>query len=284
MKLIVGLVLAAGLGAGIFAGSSQEDAEVARLRRHFAAVLHELQTRDVSHLTDVQREARATHIERLAGYAARGRFPINTAFYDRHIPYFIDDAGTRCAMAYLIEESGSGGFVRRVADKMNNAYVHEIARDAELGGPLAAWLDANGLTEAEAARIQPAYGPPPPPPAEEKPPVTTAYKVGTGAALATGIGTLALNVTSADLGMSARTQGWLGIGAGTLGLGMGLAALTANDRYATLGVLNGGIGAVAIVAGIQSLLKGDEPVERKVVIAPYGAGTRAAGLMLFVNF
>lgn len=291
MKLIVGLVLAVGLMAGVFAGSTPADVEDARLRRHFATVLKELRTRDVAHLTEAQRAARATHIARLAAYAERGAFPQNTDFYGRHMPYFIDRAGTRCAMAYLIEESGSDEFVARVAEKMNNAFVSEISRDVELGGPLAAWLEDNGLTEAEAARIQPAYGPPPPPPAPPKPPVTTAYKVGTGAAIAGGIGTLALNITTADLGMSGRTQGWLGVGAGALGLGMGVAALMENDRYATLGVLNGGIGAVALVAGLQAILRGESPSDhagrpdrRTVTVAPYGSGTRRTGLMLSVNF
>src|SRR5687767_4411494 len=134
MKLVVGVVLLAGVVASL-ASPVPSDPEVSRLQRHFAAVLVELRGRDVSHLGSAQRAARARHIERLAAYAARGEFPKNHDFADP-TPYFIDRDGTRCAMAYLIEQAGSGDYVRAVAAAMNNALVGDIARDPELGPAL----------------------------------------------------------------------------------------------------------------------------------------------------
>ncbi len=56
-------------------------------------------------------------------------------------------------MAHLIEVSGHGDLVQRVAAIRNHAFVRELAGDEELGE----WLRAHGLTLAEAARIQPTY-------------------------------------------------------------------------------------------------------------------------------
>lgn len=130
--------------------------EVARLRAHFAAVDGELRAADVSQLSPAQRAARAAAIERLRGYAARGVFPHNHDRAER-TPVFVDRHGTRCAMAYLIEEADGADLVAKVHATQNLAYIPQIAADAALEPDLVAWLDRNGLTAAEAARIQPSY-------------------------------------------------------------------------------------------------------------------------------
>ena len=131
-------------------------AETARVRRHLSMVEAELRATNVSALTPVQRAARGRNLAVLHAYWVRGVFPVNTDFPGLHVPYFIDRYGTRCAMAYLIEQSGHGDLVRRIATTQNNAYVRDLQGDADLG----AWLSENGLTAAEAARIQPSYGSP----------------------------------------------------------------------------------------------------------------------------
>jgi hypothetical protein len=65
----------------------------------------------------------------------------------------VDAAGTRCAIAHLIEAAGEGALVAEIARTRNNAWVREPADDPRV----VAWLDANGLTLEEAARIQPSY-------------------------------------------------------------------------------------------------------------------------------
>lgn len=130
--------------------------EAARIRSHLARVEAELRTKDVSALSPAQREARARNLDVLHEYWLRGVFPVNTDFPGQRVPYFVDRYGTRCAMAYLIEQSGHGGLVARIAATNNNAYIADLKDDAEL----VVWLHKNGLTAAEAARIQPTYGNP----------------------------------------------------------------------------------------------------------------------------
>ena len=129
------------------------DPEVARIQRHLATAEAELRAAEPD-LTLGRHAARAVAIERLHRYRIAGVFPHNHHL-DVRAPYFIDDHGTRCAMAHLIEEAGGAELVAAVHATRNNATVHELADEPAL----IAWLDRNGLTVAEAARIQPSYDP-----------------------------------------------------------------------------------------------------------------------------
>ncbi|MGE0545815.1 MAG: hypothetical protein AB7O24_21855 [Kofleriaceae bacterium] len=126
--------------------------EVVRIQAHLETVDAELRAADVTKLSLEQRERRAALIEELVVYRERGMFPRNLEL-DVRTPFFIDDRGVRCAMAHLIETHGGAALVSRVAATANNAYIRELAGDPEL----IAWLDYNGLTVAEAGRIQPSY-------------------------------------------------------------------------------------------------------------------------------
>ncbi|MEQ9498873.1 MAG: hypothetical protein RIT81_18485 [Deltaproteobacteria bacterium] len=130
-------------------------AEVDRIRLHLRAAQELLAERDLSALSPQQRIRRAERLADLDAYIRRGRFPKNDHIPVVRAPYFIDDAQTHCAMAYLIARSGREDLVERVRSTANNAYVYELADDPEL----AAWLDENGLTIDEAATIQPSYEP-----------------------------------------------------------------------------------------------------------------------------
>jgi hypothetical protein len=286
MRIVIAIALAAGV-MGAMLPPTSVDSEAARLRGHFAVVLQELQARDVSSLTAEQRAARTTHIARLADYAARGVFPKNTDVAGQRVPYFIDRVGTRCAMAYLIEQSGSDAYVAAVARRMNNAYIDQIARDAELGDALTAWLAANGLTQSEAARIQPSYDGGGcctiDPPAEKPATVATGYKIGTGAAVTIGVASLFLNATHLERGSAQHTVGWIGVGTGLVGLTLGGVALLEGKQYSTLGLLNVGVGAVATIAGLQSILsQGSRP--QTVAIAPYVSPSGRSGVSMSLRF
>jgi hypothetical protein len=90
----------------------------------------------------------------LAAYRDRGVFPHNYDFPDAAMPYFIDrKTGTLCAVAHLLESTGRRDIVDRVARMNNNVWVAELASDTAL----ATWLDRQGITLAEAARIQVPY-------------------------------------------------------------------------------------------------------------------------------
>jgi hypothetical protein len=132
--------------------SDDDPIEVARVRDHFSTVLAELRSADVSHLDASQLAARSVTLDRLRRYRDAGTFPHNHDAMEM-IPYFIDRHGTRCAVAYLLEQSGESALVARVAAERNNAYVAELGDEPEL----LAWLERSGLSIAEAARIQVIY-------------------------------------------------------------------------------------------------------------------------------
>ena len=92
---------------------------------------------------------RALLLDELSHYRQRGRFPRNVARGTQPVPQIIDEHGTRCAVAHLMEISGQGELVRHIADTENDARVHALARLPELR----AWLGAAGLSLDEAARI-----------------------------------------------------------------------------------------------------------------------------------
>jgi hypothetical protein len=251
-------------------------AEVARIRTHLATVERELRARDVSALTPAQRAARRRNLDVLHAYWLGGLFPKNTDFPGERMPYFIDRYGTRCAMAYLIEQSGRGDLVARVAASNNNARIRELKDDPEL----IAWLDGNGLTVAEAARIQPQYGPPPPPPPPPTPPASEGYKAAT--AFAVGVNAAALVLNGTPTGMSPRWTGAIGILTGLSGVAAGVPNFDRVGERRTLGYLNTGIGAVSIVLGAYRLTARPR-IASNAIIAPWVNGN-GPGFSLSVRF
>src|SRR5215212_9827940 len=129
-------------------------AEVHRIRLHFDSVLVELEGRGAPGLTASQQRHRAALTTTLQGYRDRGVFPHNYDFAGRAVPYFVDrKTGTLCAVGFLLASSGRRDIVDRVASVDNNVYVPQLARDTAF----TAWLTENGITLAEAARIQVPY-------------------------------------------------------------------------------------------------------------------------------
>lgn len=125
----------------------------ARIRVHLAEVVTELRAAPVDHLSAEARAARATNIERLEAYAARGEFPHGSPDQPGvMVPTFIDAEGRPCAMAHLVIESGHREVAEEIARDELHAYVPDIRHPALRG-----WLEANGMTVAEAARVQPGY-------------------------------------------------------------------------------------------------------------------------------
>jgi len=134
--------------------TTTQKVEMERVRRHLAGAEIEARKNHVDHDATTT-EVRRLLLEELALYRAEGRFPKNRAFATSFMPCFIDDEGTRCAMAHLMEIGGASDLVQEIAAKRNYAFVRELADDARV----IAWLEAAGLTVAEAARIQPTYCP-----------------------------------------------------------------------------------------------------------------------------
>lgn len=141
------------LSADDFRAAAFEPREKQRLQAHFLRVESELRRRDVSPLSATQQAARRRLITYLEQYRVRGQFPRNEQVSGWRVPIFRDAHGTLCAMAYLIDRSGRANIVEEIARSRNLAYIPELADNPQL----AAWLNDNGLSLEEAARIQPTY-------------------------------------------------------------------------------------------------------------------------------
>ncbi|HEY5939669.1 MAG TPA: hypothetical protein VIT87_02530 [Gemmatimonadales bacterium] len=249
--------------------------EVARLRAHFDSVDLELRAANALQLTPAQRTARVTLIGWLREYRDAGAFPRNDRFPNRAMPFFRDGHGVLCAMAYLIERSGRGDLVDRVAATRNNASIAELAGDGEL----LAWLDSTGLSVAEAARIQPFYGTLP-----ENEDVSTEYAVTSIVVSGASLATLGFNLFAPS-----RTTGWAGVAAGSAAIIAGAVNLDetgGTDDVATVNIIAGGS---ALVAGIYQLLRlrPEEPANTGVSVAPTvtpASGGPRIGLALHTSF
>lgn len=102
-------------------------------------------------------EERLANVRRLHRYQRRGLFPINQHVADRAAPVFVDNYDTACAVGHLMRESGWGEEVAAIQAENNLVYVTDVS-----DGPVVEWVAASGLTQEEAAIIQPAYGITPP--------------------------------------------------------------------------------------------------------------------------
>ncbi len=241
-----------------------------------------MRARDVSGLTPAQRAARAGVLNILHTYQVRGVFPRNIDFPDRDVPVFIDWRGTRCGFAYLVEQTGHEDLVLRIAATRNYARVPELKDDPEVGR----WLAANGITLAEATRIQPTYGCGSPrgdcAVAGAVYPASDGYKVATGVSVATNVATFTLNVL--HTGLSRQASGIASVGAGTIGIIAGASNLGTSGPRGTLGLLNTGIGAASLALGAVRLIgTGHAGTPSPVSLAPW-FGTRSTGLAARVEF
>lgn len=98
---------------------------------------------------------RQTNIRRLERYRDRGLFPFNQHVAGRAVPVFVDNDDTACAVGHLMRLSGWDHEVATIQAASNLVYVNDVSQ-----GPLVDWVATSGLTQEEAALIQPAYEPP----------------------------------------------------------------------------------------------------------------------------
>src|SRR5947209_8774444 len=247
--LVLTTVMTGALAAALWRAPAPESfaaAERARLRAHFDSVERELRARDVPRLTP-QRVARVRLLDLLRGYRLRGVFPRNTDFPDRAMPTFIDYWGRRCGVAYLMEQTGNEDMVLRIAATRNNARVPELKDDPAVGR----WLAANGITLAEATRIQPTYGcgtihggPCP---------ATTGYKTATDVLVASNVAAFTLNLVRT--GLSSQAAGIAAVGTGTVGIIAGVPNVGLSGSRGTLGLLNTGVGTASLALGAIRLIR-----------------------------
>ena len=242
--------------------SATTPAETSRIREHLLGAEREMEARDVSHLSAAQRGARGRALAALRRYRLAGRFPHNHVLPGARTPVFVDEHGTPCAMAYLIGESGSRELVRRVASTRNLALIRQLADDGEV----VAWLSANGITAAEAARVQPQYTGEVYDEEEDFDNFADdIYRVSTTAFTLSNAGLMYLNVRRADSPPLTRLWGGLAVASGALQAVAGAGGLSDGDMR-PYGAFNLGFGAATVAMGARSLLRPDSgsPLQRQV--------------------
>lgn len=209
----------------------------AHVIRHLNAALHTLSERDLSAFSAVQLRNRAKLIEALVLYRNAGAFPQNRDFANEYRPYFVDPrSGAVCAVGHLMEFTGYTALVARIAAVDNHVRVSELAGDAEV----VAWLEENGVSLDEAARIQPSYGFEPQPEIIKRPMMsrtaTTGLSVVSGA-----LSLLTLLPASPRLLPATRIIG-LATSATSIVAGADFARLNQHRGTSTAALVSGGIG------------------------------------------
>jgi len=268
-----------------------EGMEVRRIQAHFDSALAELSARDVAELTLKQRATRARLLEILRVYRDRGTFPHNYDFPGRAVPYFIDrKTGTLCAVAHLLASTGRRDIVDRVARMSNNVWVPELAGDTAF----ASWLDASGLTLAEAARIQVPYMQSAPSPLERHPELLYA----TEAAFAGSLVTSVWNGFGNGRGRRS-TLNAVGMVSGltTAGIGAGLLVrnrITDNPIDGFVGGISSVVGSVSVALSARAIhrhraflaAEREAARRRQVSLVPLMPvnGVSRAGMMLSLQF
>lgn len=277
----------------VHAPASFMERERERIRTHLRRVEAQLRSADPVGLTPRQFHNRLRHLAVLREYAERGEFPRNLDHPGELVPYFVDDRGVHCAVAYLIHRDGRDDLVRRIAENRNNATIAELADDAEL----VAWLAEAGLTAEDAGRLQPAYCGfqgdvpfpcvPPPPDAADG---TISARYGATSMAAAALGGLSTGLTLAgETGSRSRWVGALGTAAGVAGLGLGAYGLAEGGDVRTVGALSAAVGLLSTYVGVRVLLgeprpgsgrPGDEEADDE----GQGAGTSQITVVPIVTF
>jgi len=258
--------------------------EVYRLQVRLDSVLSELAGADVSALSALQRVRRGAMLEILRVYRDEGQFPHNYDFPGEAVPYFVDrETGVLCAVGYLLNASGRRDIVDRVAAMNNNVWVRELAGEAEFRS----WLDAHGLSLADAARIQAPYvGEPAPTPRvarDEFPAMTT---VALGGALAASYWNARPNAAGTN-----RVANALGVLAGAAALGAGASAVDDDGARPAIGAASMVAGATSAWLSTRNVIRYRRLAEEKreaarASVAPMVPidGSAGAGVMVTLKF
>ena len=153
--------------------SSQEVNQ--QLREHFVEVIDQLEKKHASSLltalvraeatsatrwTKAERRAaliylahnRQQQIGRLHTYMNRGRFPLNEGQASSPVPIFVDQNKTHCAVGYLMHSDQRDQEVTSIVKANNLVRILDVNK-----GSLVQWIRSSGLTQEEAAMIQPSY-------------------------------------------------------------------------------------------------------------------------------
>lgn len=124
-----------------------------RIREHLLQVEAQLRFNTPFDGSDKARLRRMALLDTLHNYAIAARFPQNTHHRSR-TPYFIDDAGTACAVGHLLIASGAGDIAQTIHNEYNYEFLAQIPMPEVMD-----WAEENGFRFEELEWIQPTYQP-----------------------------------------------------------------------------------------------------------------------------
>lgn len=221
-----------------------EHGEVTRIRSHFDSVLAELTIAPAP--SGIAGARRTVLVAALRAYRDRGVFPHNYDFPDRAVPYFVDRrTGTLCAVAHLLASTGRRDIVDRVARANNNVWVAELATDTAFNG----WLATNGLSLAEAARIQVPYMQPS---SQAQVARNTAFLTLAPLSMGTSLVTSLYNASGNADGHQ-RASRVLGLTTGFLSAGFGTLLLSKSDVPRGIGTATTALGGLSVALAFRSI-------------------------------
>jgi hypothetical protein len=145
----------------------------------------------------------------------------------------------------LLASSGRRDIVDRVARTDNNVRVAQLAGDTAF----TAWLDANGLTLAEAAWIQPKYQGP-------SPVVATPNRKHTPVALPVALGASALAGawnTFANANGQSSVATAIGFGSGLVAVGLGASYIGRESVPRAMSITTAAVGGLSVALSARSL-------------------------------
>jgi hypothetical protein len=123
-----------------------------RIKTHLRLVEKSIRKNIPNDLSAAQLKARGTTLDRLHAYWQSEEFPINTVSKKR-TPIFKDQFGNYCAVGYLLSKSGHDGYVSEIKSHNNLIKVKDISQPEYINA-----IAMLGITQEEAALIQPGYG------------------------------------------------------------------------------------------------------------------------------
>jgi hypothetical protein len=229
------------------AATDFETRERARIQAHFDSVLGELRAVDLRALDASRREKRSELVAVLEAYRNRGVFPHNYDVPERPTPTFVDPrTGVRCAVANLVDYTGRGDIVTRVAAANNHVYVMELGADTAFTG----WLDRHGITLAEAARIQMPYIVDESPMTLSGGPIDAMAVMLTGGSVVLGAANLLANSTGKH-----RVLSVAGIGVGAATTLAGIASISERSDTRLIGPMAITVGAMTAVLSASRMMR-----------------------------
>lgn len=243
---------------------TKEIDENLRLQTHLKYVEKLLRSKDVSMLTNEQRENRSKMLDLLNAYWTAGVFPRNYDYPNQRIPCFIDREGRICAVGYLIEQTAG----RQVAEEINSKFKYEylLAMDDKTIG---SWVLSSGLTKEECAMIQPAYGPQP----------TDNYispRYGISSSLICGLNLSLNTINGIQIARNGNNKAvpFLGLmtGIGQITLGawnypkeqMSMNGILVNQSQRNLSLINIGLGTSTMILSSWNLIVNKRPKEKSL--------------------